>query len=335
MSEDWGARAARWTGIRTQTLTIHGTRARVLRADGPAAATPASSRAGHERSLGSPWTPQLLVHGLGGAATNWLEVMTELAAFGPVAAPDLPGFGRTEPPSRRAARIPAQVGFLRALADELGWDRVVLHGSSMGGLISLLVAAQEPGLVDRLVLVAPALPTPIRALHRIPPLTLARFAPFVAPSLGEWTMRRLHDRATPEQVWARTRDLVYADPARVAPEITEIGIDNLAFGRRAPWRPRGFAVAAHSLVSLLVGTRRILTAVDAISQPTLLVWGEADRLVGHAAIERVRGRRPDWDSHDFAGIGHVPQLESPAAYLDVVGSWLEATAAPAAPAPVA
>lgn len=316
MVEDWGARAAQWAGIRTEMVAVDGIRVRVLRADGPV-----------------DGVPQLLVHGLGGAATNWLEVMIELAAFGPVAAPDLPGFGRTEPPTRRAARVPAQVGFLRALADALGWARVVLHGNSMGGLIGLLTAAEQPTLVERLILVSPALPTPFRAAHHIPPLTLARFAPFVSPVLGERVMRRLHARATPEQIWADTRDLVYADPSRVAPELTAVGIDNLAFGQRTRWRPRAFAVAAHSVVGLLVGTRRVLAAVDAVGQPTLLLWGDADRLVSGAAIERARGRRPDWDAHVFGGVGHVPQIETPAAYLDVVGGWLERTG-PLTPAPV-
>jgi hypothetical protein len=68
---DWSERCSRWAGIRSEQLDVQGQQAHVLRADGPT----------------DDGLPQLLIHGLGGAAVNWIEVMGEIAPHGPVVAP--------------------------------------------------------------------------------------------------------------------------------------------------------------------------------------------------------------------------------------------------------
>jgi pimeloyl-ACP methyl ester carboxylesterase len=304
--DDWGVRASRWAGVRSEWLHLGGTRAHVLRADD-----------------GGDGTPQLLVHGLGGASSNWLEVLPGLARRGPVLAPDLPGFGRTRPPRATASRVGANARFLRALLDELGWDRVVVHGNSMGGLLSVLLADLAPERVTGLVLTSPALPSPRTRVHHTDPRTMLRFAPFVVPGVGRLVLRRMWSQMTPVEMFEDTAGFVHGDRARLADELVEVAVDNLAYGRDQPWRIAGFAAAAESVVGMLVGGRRLWRAVDQLSVPTLLLWGDADTLVGPAVIEGVRGRRPDWDHHTFAGVGHCPQLEAPGDYLGVTGEWTD------------
>jgi pimeloyl-ACP methyl ester carboxylesterase len=310
--DDWGVRADRWAGIRSEVVHVRGTDVHLLRHDGGA-------------GVPDDAPTQLLVHGLGGSSTNWLEVMGALADHGPVVAPDLPGFGRTEPPRRSAARTGVNARFLRALLATLGLERVVLHGNSMGGLIAVLLADLDPHRIQRLVLVAPALPAPVRTVRAIAPSTLARFAPFVLPPLGRASLRRAYERGTGESLWRETVDFVHGDPSRISPEMEALGIENLDWGRRQPWRLDGFATAATSLVAAMtVGQRSLGKAIDRVVAPTLLMWGDADRLVGQHVIDHLRDRRPDWDAHVFASVGHVPQLEVPGEYVSVVGGWLGA-----------
>lgn len=303
--DDWGVVDPRWAGIRTEWIDVRGHPVRVLRADG--------------RPDGRP---QLLVHGLGGSATNWLEVISELAEFGPVAAPDLPGFGATRPPWPSAARVSANVAFVAALADTLGWDRLTLHGNSMGALIATLLAADRPDLVRRLVLAAPALPAPRRDAHRVPKMALLTFAPFLLPPLGQAVIRGRYARESAEELYARTIDLVYADPSRVREPLRLVGNHNAELGRQSPWRAEAFSHAAASVVAEVTRARRIQAAVDRVASPVLVVWGDDDRLIGRPVIDGAIHRRPDWDLEVIPDCGHTPMLEWPDRYLELVGGWL-------------
>ncbi len=310
--DDWGTRADRWAGTRSEVVTVYGTDVHVLCRD-----------AAVDAPQGAP--TQLLVHGLGGSSSNWLEVMTALSAHGPVVAPDLPGFGRTRPPGPRASRTSINARFLCAFVRTLGLERVVLHGNSMGGLLGVLFAGLEPDRVERLVLVDPALPAPLRASHAIEPKTLARFAPFVVPPLGRAGLKLAWQRGTGESLWQETVDFVHGDPSRISPEIAALGAESLDWGREQPWRLDGFVAAATSVVrAVTIDRRRIGAAIDRVDAPTLLLWGDADRLVGRAVVDGLADRRPDWDVHVFETVGHVPQLEAPDDYVEVVRRWMAA-----------
>jgi pimeloyl-ACP methyl ester carboxylesterase len=308
--DDWGVRADRWAGIRSEFLDVRGVDVHLLRHD-PAPGVPDDA------------PTQLLLHGLGGAATNWLEVMRRLSQHGPVVAPDLPGFGRTPAPRPGAARTSVNVRFVRTLLGVLGLDRVVLHGNSMGGLIAVQVADDEPDRVTRMVLVSPALPGPLRAMRALTPTTLLRFAPFLIPPLGRAAVRHTWSRTTPEAMWQDTLEFVHGDPDRVASELHEVGLENVRWGREQPWRFDGFVTAATSVVAAMtVGQFALARTVERLHAPTLLLWGDADQLVGQHVIDHLRDRRPDWDTHVFPTIGHVPQVESPDDYMAVVDRWL-------------
>jgi pimeloyl-ACP methyl ester carboxylesterase len=302
--DDWGERSNRWAGIRSEVIDVRRTAVHVLRSgdavDG---------------------TPQLFVHGLGGSATNWIEVLSGFALDGPVLAPDLPGFGRTEPPVPGASRVRANARFLVALLDQLGWDRVVVHGNSMGGLLSVLLAEVAPDRIERLVLVSPALPTRRRRMREMDRMTLKTFAPFFLPGVGAAVMRRMYATMTPDELWEQQLGYIHGDPSRLSPEIRELGIANLSYGRETPWRLPGYVAAAESLVSALLNSGDVSRAIDAITAPTLLVWGDRDRLVGWPVIEHTRKQRPDWSLEILETVGHAAMVEDPEGYLEVVRRW--------------
>jgi pimeloyl-ACP methyl ester carboxylesterase len=116
-------------GLDPQFSTIRGTRLRVFRGgDGP---------------------PLLLLHGFGGAAWNFTELVPLLDGRRLVV-PDLPGHGASDP--LPAASI---TGFADAVAELLDEPTGVV-GHSMGGLVALRLAERRPELVRGLVLAAPA-----------------------------------------------------------------------------------------------------------------------------------------------------------------------------------
>ncbi len=100
--------------------------------------------------------PVVLLHGLAGSYRWWRYTLPALADRFSVHAPELIGFGssrsfRTVPlPISRAAEL--LVGWM----DRLGLDRPHLVGHSMGGQVSIHLAAGWPERVDRLVLVSAA-----------------------------------------------------------------------------------------------------------------------------------------------------------------------------------
>lgn len=317
---DWGLRDQRWAGIVSDHVTIDGTRVHLLRAE-PATTDRAAS-------------PILLVHGLGGAASNWLEVMTRLASTAPVVAVDLPGFAHTRPPTPRAARIRPQVAFLARLLDVLGWDDIELHGNSMGGTVALLFAGTHPRIARRLVLTSPAFPAAVTAAAAgLDGDVLQAFTPFVlSRRLGLAALRARYRRTTPEQLFARTEQLVMGPDSHMRSAMREVGIAHAANAMRLEWRSESFSHATHDLLQLLTSQRAELhRAAAAITARMLVVWGDQDRLVRQPAIDALTTMRGDLARVDLAGIGHVAMLEAPDRWLEAVQTWRAADdAAPAA-----
>jgi pimeloyl-ACP methyl ester carboxylesterase len=105
--------------------------------------------------VGGEGPPLMLVHGLGGAAWNWIEVAPALARRRRVLIPDLPGHGRSAalPAAPTLNPFADAVAFVAA-REELA--SVAVAGHSLGGVVALRVALRRPDLVSALLLVAPA-----------------------------------------------------------------------------------------------------------------------------------------------------------------------------------
>lgn len=105
---------------------------------------------------GADGHPLLFLHSLGpasSAAFLGLGVEPLVQAGYAVAAPDLPGYGRSDPVEPDEYAIPALAERVAGLAVGLGWDRFVLVGHSWGGAIACHLAASHPDRIDALVLV--------------------------------------------------------------------------------------------------------------------------------------------------------------------------------------
>jgi pimeloyl-ACP methyl ester carboxylesterase len=114
---------------------------------------------------GTSGPPFVCVHGIGVSSRYFVPLARELAATSPVAAVDLPGFGRSERPPR-ALGVPGLADALRAWLDVLGLERPALVANSMGCQVAVELAVRAPERVDRLVLVGPTIDPHARTAAR-------------------------------------------------------------------------------------------------------------------------------------------------------------------------
>lgn len=138
--------------------------------------------------------PAVLLHCLGEDGEDWRGVVGRLAGTHRVFALDQRGHGHSDWPGEYGfARWRDDViGFLQAL----GLERVALIGHSLGALAALLVAAERPDLVDRLILEEVPLPLPADPPQEVPEQP-------AGPQPFDWQAARAvaAERNAPDPVW--------------------------------------------------------------------------------------------------------------------------------------
>jgi pimeloyl-ACP methyl ester carboxylesterase len=269
----------------------------------------------------------VLVHGLGGSHLNWDTFAPLLLPHARVLAIDLPGFGRSEPGGRRAT-VHANVEVLHRFLQEVAGEPAVLVGNSMGGMISILTAGRYPDAVGGVVLLDPAVPGPRRSLD---PLVTAMFALYALPGIGPRFLWLRRVRQTPLQ---RVRDmlrLVGVDPDALPAAVVDRSVALLEGRQDHAGMDRAYLTAARSLLVELADPRRYRQAMESLTCPVLLVHGALDRLIPVQAARAVAARHPDWRYVEFAGVGHVPQLQCPERLAGEVLPWLAEVTAAAEP----
>lgn len=263
--------------------------------------------------------PLVLVHGLGGSHLNWVQVAPALAAGRRVAAIDLPGFGLT-PGADRDTGVRANAALLGRFVREVVGAPAVLVGNSMGGMVSLLLAAAEAEAVAGLVLIDPALP---RAGARLDRLVALQFAAYATPVVGERVLTRFRTRFDVRQRVLGTVQLCFADAQRADPAVVAAGVELLTYRDTLPAADAEFLRAARSLLAVLGRGGRYASLIQGVRVPTLLVHGEQDRLVPIKAARRTATDNPAWATAWLPGVGHTPQLEVPEELLAQVLPWLD------------
>lgn len=105
--------------------------------------------------VGGTGPPLVLVHGLGGSATNWVELAPLLAPRHRLVIPDLPGHGGSEPLAGVSGLQPYADRVAAVMAHERALPAPVV-GHSLGGMVVLRLALRRPESVAAVVLAAAA-----------------------------------------------------------------------------------------------------------------------------------------------------------------------------------
>ncbi|MFR9804758.1 alpha/beta fold hydrolase [Pseudonocardia sp. RS010] len=231
--------------------------------------------------------PLLFLHGAGGLW--WDPFLDELSRHHTVHAVEHPGANVSEDLDHLPG-LWELVLFYDELLDALGLDSVRVVGHSFGGMVAAELAANSPRRVSRLVLLCPVgfwrEDHPIPDIAGIPPDTLPQ--------------------------------LVLADPeGPLAAALTPPADD-----------PQALFEAALRMASILhfiwpLPDKGLVRRIHRVSAPTLLVWGEQDRLVDPAYAEEFTSRLRDSRLALVPDAGHLPQLEQTGAVLARVLPFLE------------
>ncbi len=274
----------------------------------------------HYADHGEGGPTMVLLHGLGGSHLNWESATPYLAKHYRVLAPDLYGFGLT-PLAGHRADMRTQRGLVERFIKEVGGGGpVVLGGNSMGGLIAMLTASRHPELVEKLILVNPALPLVTDSFSLT---TLERLGVPLVPFVGPVSVKRYYQDMEPERQVEMTLELLCYDASRVPASARARGIEMVRLRRDMEWATDAFTQAIRSMTTVLVRKRSFASRVlHRISAPTLLVHGNADRIVAPGSAQWASEQRPDWIFRMYEGVGHIPMIEVPTAFSETVLDWL-------------
>lgn len=260
--------------------------------------------------------PVLLLHGIGRSLEDWDEQHSRLAPARRVISPDLAGFGLSDPlpgPVTLAAFARGVLGTL----DALGETRPVhVVGNSLGGAVAMQLAVLAPDRARSLVLVdAAGFSREVTASLRVVGL----------PVVG----RRLVARSGTADAVRRVERAIFVDRDVLTPERLAHALEVA----RRPAYPDVFARTARHLGTVrgvrAAWRRRLLAEVARLGLPTLVVWGDRDLILPVAGLDAARRAFPQAHTHRFERVGHMPQIERPDEFADVVGAFLadvEATA---------
>lgn len=235
------------------------------------------------------------MHGFGGSRDDFAEWLPGFEALGWSAeSVQLPGHGSTAPPYSLAGFG----AFVLAEADRLGWDRFVLFGHSMGGMVAQLLALSSAERLDALVLMGTTHgPIPVDA-------GMLQAAKGIVQSGGMAALveagRGHGDTPAHERVLAERngyREFMEAKALAMDPEMWVAMVDEML---AQPDR---------------------LDALRSVPLATLVVVGEQDGF--REDCERIASAMPNARLAVIPDAGHAPQFEAPEAWWRVLSSFLE------------
>ncbi|MEY2569175.1 MAG: hypothetical protein QOE35_3704 [Actinomycetota bacterium] len=255
----------------------------------------------------------VLVHGLAGSSTTWRYVMPVLVEHGfTVVAPDLLGHGQSAKP-RGDYSLGAYASGIRDLMVALDVERATFVGHSLGGGVAMQLAYQFPERCERLALVCSGgLGQEVNLFLRavslpgaefVLPIVLAPWFRERAESVGA-VFRRAgwHPGTTLSEIWRSYTTLTTREGQQAFVHTVRSVIDMA--GQRVSARDRLYLAAA---------------------VPTLIVWGDADRVIpvdhAYAAHELMPGSRLEI----LPGAGHFLPFEQPDWFNRTLLDWLAST----------
>ena len=223
---------------------------------------------------------------------SWMKWNEALSERRTIVTPLYPGFGRT-PRAEWIANVRDLGSFLARFVREQGMAPIDVIGFSLGGWLAAEMAANDPNLFSKMVLVAPVGIRPpegdIMDLFTVPALVYLRESVRDAAHVAEYA--KLYDGGVSEAQYEAFED-ARAETARLA------------------WQPYMFNP---SLPHLLEGT---------VKSPTLIVWGRDDRVapISAAAVyqKSINGSR----LLALDACGHRPEIEKSDQFIKEVQSFL-------------
>jgi pimeloyl-ACP methyl ester carboxylesterase len=252
----------------------------------------------------------LLVHGIGGSADCWRDVVHKLAARYRVIAVDLLGHGQSDKP-RGDYSLGAFAVWLRDFLDALDIRYATVIGHSFGGGVALQFAHQHKEYCRRLILISSG---------------------GLGPDLG----RLLRMLSLPGAEIAL--QLIASRPAvQVGKALRKRALSSGRGVTRYSETLKGQAALStrHSRAAFLRTLRSVVDrrgqAVCALNRlrtdlPTLIIFGDQDRCIPVAHAYSAHEAIPGSELHVIPGVGHQPQVQCPDTVARLVGDFIDKSA---------
>jgi pimeloyl-ACP methyl ester carboxylesterase len=238
--------------------------------------------------------PLVLIHGVGSQWQVWQPVLAALERERDVIALDLPGFGGS--PSLPIGVVPNAAALADAVADfmdDLGIERPLVGGNSLGGWIALELAKR--GRARAVVALSPAgfAEGWEQVAGRFQLMSAYRGARL--SGVTEWMIRRPRGRAIAfGAMMGRPRNLPVAAGLGASKNLAE-------------------SVSFENAVATL--TRERFRGADQVRVPVKLVWGTRDFVLFPWQAKRALRELPDARLVPLPGAGHVPTWDDPEAIV--------------------
>jgi pimeloyl-ACP methyl ester carboxylesterase len=232
-------------------------------------------------------TPLLLLHGFDSSVLEFRRLLPLLAAKRETWAMDLLGFGFTDRPTRVPFGPPAIKTHLYYFWKTLIDQPVILVGASMGGTAAIDFALSYPEAVKKLVLI-----------------DSAGFAP--GPAIGKYLFPPLGYLAAKFLQRPDVRKKVSLSAYVNSSFVTADALLCAALHLRQPDWHRAIIAFTKS-----GGYPSLADRIAQIQQPTLILWGDSDRILGTADAAKFKETIPHSQLTWIPNCGHVPHLEQP------------------------
>ncbi len=248
--------------------------------------------------------PVICLHGLTRNSKDFEVIAPRIAALGRrVIVPDMRGRGQSANDSDPAHYVPAVYAQdLLTLLDAMEIKQGVFVGTSMGALITMVVAALAPDRIAAAVLndIGP----------RLEVAGLSRIASYVG-------------RGRPMANWEEAREAVRALGGGAFPErLDDDAFWDICARRMYRVRDDGLIEADYdSNIALAISDPNATPPADLTplfmhlaAKPVLSVRGELSDILSAEGIAHMRGLKPDLEDVEVPGVGHAPMLDEPEAW---------------------
>jgi pimeloyl-ACP methyl ester carboxylesterase len=248
----------------------------------------------HLLEAGTSGLPEMLLipGGMGNAELHWHRVLAALGTSFHVYAPDLPGFSNGSDALKKPS-LPQMIQWIDELRHALHVEKLTLVGTSIGAVLARFYAAHYPAVVERLVLVNGGgianLPGIVRTLINAPGISRAFY--------GD-RYRRIYSRAALER------------------SICQHDILTEEFFQTLQRASEGFMPLLRALLSEPLPGRQTPQC------PTLIIWGEEDRLSPLSEGKQLLRTLPSAELVLIEQAGHMPMLEQPERFLAAITPFL-------------
>lgn len=233
----------------------------------------------------TPGPPIVLLHGMLGDLSNWIDTVEALSNSGyRVLAPIIPVY---EFPLSETG-VPRLRQYVHDFVTTLGFDSTVLVGNSLGGHIALLYALDHPEELDALVLSG-------------------------SSGIYESTMGTTQFKRQDRDFIRERTEMTFYDPVHATDELVDEMLEIVND------RPRAFRLLK---IARSADEETVTEQLSKIGVPTLLIWGRDDIITPPDVAEEFRDRMPNARLHFIDKCGHAPMIEHPDTFNELTLDFL-------------